>query len=155
VEALLAGGSVPWTLAFSQRLGRHVVATRDIQPGAHATPLVMRTAYLSVPSACRPGRLLFRQPGGISRHVRNLPSRPSATGYVTMYHTTVTRAGELVLRERAVAALPRDKFAARLCHGCFDELKGKWWSYSKVLFEVSVITLLSTTAPNPQCCHHT
>lgn len=33
-------------------------------------------------------------------------------------------AGELVLRERAVAALPRDKFAAGLCHGCFQELKG-------------------------------
>jgi hypothetical protein len=34
VNALLAGGVVPWRLAFSQRLGRHVIATRDIQPGA-------------------------------------------------------------------------------------------------------------------------
>ena len=34
VNALLAGGVVPWSLAFSQRLGRHVIATRDIQPGA-------------------------------------------------------------------------------------------------------------------------
>ena len=32
--------------------------------------------------------------------------------------------GKLVLQERAVAALPRDKFAARLCHSCFKELKG-------------------------------
>ena len=34
VGALLADGAVPWSLAFSQRLGRHVIAARNIQPGA-------------------------------------------------------------------------------------------------------------------------
>lgn len=33
VEALLYSGAVPWSLAFTQRLGRHVVTSRDIQPG--------------------------------------------------------------------------------------------------------------------------
>ena len=35
VEAVMASGSVPWTVAFTQRLGRHVVATRDIAVGGH------------------------------------------------------------------------------------------------------------------------
>ena len=34
VDALVASGAVPWAIAFSQRLGRHVIATRDISPGA-------------------------------------------------------------------------------------------------------------------------
>lgn len=64
VEALLGGSAVPWTVAFTQRLGRHVVATRDIP------------------------------------------------------------AGDLVLREQAVAALPREDFMTGLCHACFKELPG-------------------------------
>jgi hypothetical protein len=44
--------------------------------------------------------------------------------YVISDHIHHSCTGELVLRERAVAALPRDKFAARLCHSCFKELKG-------------------------------
>lgn len=35
VDALTAGGWVPWTVAFTQRLGRHVIATRDIAVGEH------------------------------------------------------------------------------------------------------------------------
>lgn len=38
VDALLRGGAVPWAVAFTQRLGRHVVATRDISAG-DALPL--------------------------------------------------------------------------------------------------------------------
>ena len=34
VDSLTAGGAVPWTIAFTQRLGRHVTATRDISAGA-------------------------------------------------------------------------------------------------------------------------
>lgn len=34
VEELLSSGAVPWSIAFTQRLGRHVTASRDIEPGA-------------------------------------------------------------------------------------------------------------------------
>lgn len=55
VDALLAGGAVPWSLAFSQRLGRHVIATRDIQPGAVWSPMPNSQTL-----AWTPARLLRR-----------------------------------------------------------------------------------------------
>jgi len=36
VEALVACDSVPWSIGFTQRLGRHVMATRDIAAGKAA-----------------------------------------------------------------------------------------------------------------------
>lgn len=36
VEALVACDSVPWSIGFTQRLGRHLMATRDIAAGKAA-----------------------------------------------------------------------------------------------------------------------
>ena len=117
VDALLAGGVVPWTLACSQRLGRHVIATRDIQPGAVWSPMPNSQTL-----AWTPARLLRRN----LRWICMLASKCMLVSLIAWRDMCIHRPspGELVLRERAVAALPRDKFAARLCHGCFRELKG-------------------------------
>ena len=41
-------GKLPWKVAFTQRLGRHAVATRPLQPGA---------LDFSLSCGCRPGRV--------------------------------------------------------------------------------------------------
>jgi hypothetical protein len=122
VDALLAGGAAPWILAFSQRLGRHVVATRDIQPGAG---LVTNAEPLEA-SQHNEEPFPLNTPDGseIRQHHGEHMLKRCPCSVCTYQLSSTSHAGELVLQERAVAALPRDKFAARLCHSCFKELKG-------------------------------